>query len=217
MKDYTDITILVDRSGSMRTIKEAMENALDEFITGHKEVPSTKVTLIEFDDRDDQNVVFQAVPVTSVEDIKLHPRGNTPLLDAFCKAIDNTGRRLVNMPESKRPDQVLMVVITDGQENASKLYKRQDVFNRVRKQSDDYKWEFVYLGANQDTFSEAASFGIPWTHAINYIPTAGSVGAVGAALVGNTVSYTNRSSAGIKAFTNEQRAKVESKNDTKTT
>lgn len=210
MKQYTDITILVDRSGSMRTIKEAMENALDTFVTKHKEVPSTKVTLIEFDDRDDQHVVFQSVPVGAVEDIKLHPRGNTPLLDAFCKAIDNTGKRLAAITESKRPDQVLFIVITDGQENASVTYKRKDVFDRVRRQSDVYKWQFVYLGANQDTFAEATSFGIPWTQAINYIPTLGSVQNVGATLTANTMNYANRSSHTVDAFTDEQRKKIES-------
>jgi uncharacterized protein YegL len=209
MKQYTDITIFLDRSGSMDLIRKDMEGAFNTFVKKHQEVPSTKLTLIQFDSQNDQDVVYSNVPVKAVEPLSLHPRGGTPLLDALCKAIDNTGQRLASIQESDRPDQVLMVIITDGQDNSSRLYRREDVKNRVNKQHGDYKWQFIYLGANQDAFAEAASYGISPQWTLNYAAnSAGTAGAF-AGLMSNTVNYT--SSAGgmrgqsVRSFTKEQR------------
>lgn len=210
LKQYTDITVLLDRSGSMQSIKPAMESAFNEFIQGHKVNPTTKVTLIQFDDGNDQDVVFQSVPVGAVEKLILHPRGGTPLVDAFVKTIDRTGDRLRGMAESDRPDQVLLVVITDGQENASRLYKRSDVASRVTKQSTQFNWQFVYLGANQDAIREAQSYGIGQQHAITYTPSFINTMSVGNALMSNTVAYATEQGAlrggSARGFTKAQRS-----------
>jgi uncharacterized protein YegL len=217
MKNFTDITILLDRSGSMASIKESMEQAFDKFIQEHKAVPTTKVTLIQFDDVNNQEVVYQCVPVGSVEKLNLKPRGNTPLIDAFVTAIDRTGERLASMNESDRPDQVLLVAITDGQENASRRFNRTELNRRVTTQRENYKWQFIYLGANQDAIAEAFSFGIPHTHALNYSYTgAGAANSLGA-LASNTVAYAMEQGAmrskSVKSFTEDQRRKAADDND----
>ena len=217
-KNYTDLTVLLDRSGSMHTIKEGMEGAFDTFLKKHREVPSTKITLIQFDDRNDQDVVYQACPVGSAEGLNLQPRGNTPLLDAMCKAIDNTGSRLAGMDESKRPNKVLMVIITDGQENSSKIYERKDVFNRVTKQREDYKWQFVYLGANQDTFHEARSYGFDLGQTITYTASPFYVGGNSPfvrSLATNTYNYTSGNSNQVLNFTEDDRTKAATEEDRK--
>lgn len=213
MKQFTDITVLLDRSGSMSVVKEAMETAFDAFIKEHRSVPTTKLTLVQFDDRNDQDVVYQCVPIRSAERLRLHPRGNTPLLDAMCKVIDRTGERLASMPEAERPDQVLLVIITDGQENASHIYKRKDVFDRVTKQRESYKWEFVYLGANQDTFAETQSFGIPWKNVIKYSHDHNHAVAALDTLRSHTHSYAIRASASVPDFDEEERIKTATKAD----
>lgn len=209
LKQFTDITILLDRSGSMSSIKESMEAAFDKFIMEHRAVLSTRVTLVQFDDTNDQEVVFQNVPVGAVERLNLKPRGNTPLVDAFTKAIDRTGERFSNLSESDRPDQVLFVVITDGQENASKLYKRVDVSNRVNKQRDGFNWQFVYLGANQDAIKEAATYGIAHQWAMAYSAGAAGVNNMSNSLAGNTVAYTasvgDARSKSLRNFDDKQR------------
>lgn len=168
MKNYTDITILMDRSGSMASIKDAMESGLQEFVQQHQKNPSTRLTFVQFDDQDNQDVQFTARPITEVEKITLTPRGWTPLLDSLCKTIDNTGNRLRGMSSTDRPKLVLFLIVTDGAENYSKQYKREDVKRRIETQQKDYNWQFVYLGANQDAFAEAASFGIAKGHTLNY-------------------------------------------------
>lgn len=207
MKQFTDITILLDRSGSMQSIKESMESAFNEFVNGHKSNPTTKLTLIQFDSNNPQEVVYQGVPITAVEPLVLHPRGGTPLLDSLCTAIDNTGLRFANLQETQRPDQVLMVVITDGQENASRSRTRQDVFSRVTKQSNDFKWQFVYLGANQDAIGEAISFGIRPDWAMNYTASAKGVRGMSSALLSTTSTYANQSNRGeeLSKFSESQR------------
>lgn len=210
MKQYTDITILLDRSGSMESIKTTMEGAYREFIHAHQQVPTTRVTLIQFDSLDNQEVVYQDVPVTHADPLKIKPRGGTPLVDALVTAIDNTGKRLANKDESERPDQVLFVIITDGQENASRQYRKSDVESRVRKQTDGYKWQFVYLGANQDAIAEAQSYGISQDYAIKFMNSmAGTKGAM-RGITANTVAYaantsSQRNNSGTLKVSNTQR------------
>ena len=213
MKQYTDITVLLDRSGSMQAIKGPMETAFNTFVEEHKSIPSSRLTLIQFDDNDPQEIVYQGVPIAYAEKLVIRPRGNTPLLDAFCQAIDATGARLANIPESDRPDQVLFVVITDGQENASVKQQRYDVRNRVNHQRSQYKWQFVYLGANQDAIAEAQSYGIPKDFAMNYKATTGGTRAMGAALASSTIAYAHNVNRGATApeFTDTQRKQAEEK------
>lgn len=189
MKQFTDITILLDRSGSMSSCKTAMEQAFNKFIEGHTVNPSTRVTLVQFNSLNDQEVVYQSVPVSAVEKLTLTPRGDTPLLDALCKLIDNTGSRYARLSENERPDQVLTVIITDGEENSSKSYSRRDVRDRITKQRNNYSWEFIYLGANQDAFREAESFGIDLGKTINY--NINKLGDTVRSLTTNTVNYAS--------------------------
>lgn len=179
----------------MESIKGAMEEAYNSFIHKHRENPSTRITLIQFDDINPQDVVYSNCPVKSAGKLKLKPRGNTPLLDAMAEAIDSTGMRLAALDESERPDQVLFVTITDGQENWSKRYTRRDINDRVTRQSSTYKWQFIYLGANQDSIAEARTLGILPQFALNYSHT--GIGSANAfkSLTNNTVAYASASGA----------------------
>lgn len=204
------MTVLVDRSGSMTSIKDAMEEAFSGFLKEHRKVPSTRLTLIQFDDQNDQDLVYVDQPIRSAEKLYLNPRGSTPLLDAMCKTIDMTGERLSRLNERFRPDQVLMVIITDGAENSSTTYKRKDVFDRITRQRNQYKWQFVYLGANQDAIAEATSFGISRGQTMTYLPTAGSVGTMSNSLIGTTTCYVNSTtrSSNLANFTEAERQAV---------
>src|SRR3990167_926447 len=126
MAQYTDITILLDRSGSMQTIKTAMESGMKEFIQGHQTVPSTRLSLIQFDGTNSYEEVYIERPITDVPELILSPRGWTPLYDALCKTIDKTGQRLATKREADRPDKVLFLIITTCEEDASREFKRHD-------------------------------------------------------------------------------------------
>jgi len=202
----------------MTSIRSAMEEAINAMITEAKDTPSTRVSLIQFDSENPYEVVFERRPVLEVGPITINPRGGTPLVDAFVKTIDNTGLRFAWMDESKRPSKVLMIVITDGEENASKTYKRTDVFNRVTRQTNDYKWQFVYLGANQDAIAEAASYGITYNYAMNYNTTDTGVRSLSRTMSNKVGTYLKSSpTTSMDSFTDDERDSATDKNTTTTT
>lgn len=213
MTDCCDITVLLDRSGSMLGIKHTMESGFDEFLSKHRETPTTRLSLIQFDDQNPYDVVYLERPITDAPKLDLDPRGMTPLRDALCQAIDETGRRLRDKREGDRPNKVLFLVITDGMENASRQYTYKDVRKRVKQQTDTYRWEFVYLGANQDAIVEAGKLGMDLTKAITYDVNKTSTAWRG--LATNTACYAsiNGSPSAAQAdvalnWTNAQREEV---------
>lgn len=96
------------------------------------------------------------------------PDGGTPLLDTIGYAIEETGMRLSALPESLRPGKVLFVIQTDGQENASKKYSKAKINEMIKHQTETYKWEFLFLGANQDAIQSGAELGISASRSLNY-------------------------------------------------
>jgi hypothetical protein len=195
----------------MTSIQEATESGLREFVTQHRANPSTRLTVVQFDTTDPYDVVCLNAPITEVGPIALVPRGGTPLCDAWCKTIDKTGQRLAALPEADRPSKVIFVVITDGQENASRFQRRADVHQRVTRQTNDYKWEFVYLGANQDAIQEASYYGIQGLRALQFDATPGLTKSSFGHLATNTLSYTQSGDTNSMNWSDEQRADTVSK------
>lgn len=171
MKDFTSINILLDRSGSMGVCREETLNGLNVFIEDQqKEGDNADLTLVQFDSGGIDSI-YSATPIKDVKKLELKdyvPRGYTPLLDALGKTIVNVGERFSSMKEEDRPDKVVFVVITDGEENASHEYKRETIKKLIEQQQSIYNWQFVYLGANQDSFTEAGSIGFSAQNVSNY-------------------------------------------------
>jgi hypothetical protein len=168
--NFSDITVVLDRSGSMATIADDTVGGLNSFVEDQKKHPGEAVlSLYQFDDV--YEAVHRAVPLPSVPPLTREtfvPRGSTALLDAIGRAIVETGDRLSSMAEHDRPSTVVFVVTTDGQENASKEYTKVKVNEMIAHQRDVYGWHFIFLGANQDAISTAASLSIPASNAMTY-------------------------------------------------
>lgn len=184
-KDYTDITFVLDRSGSMSSIWSDVEGGLNSFIERNKQLPGeVKFTLVVFDSNYVINgestcleTVINAVDIRQLGKISLanyRPRGGTPLYDAMGITINKLGTRLAALPENERPEKVLFVTYTDGGENASKEFK-YGVKSMVEHQTQKYAWEFVYLGTNQDVHKVADSLGISRGNRIFYACNAAGV------------------------------------------
>jgi len=158
-QDLTDLTVVLDRSGSMHACRSDAEGGLNSFIAKQKELPGECIfTLVQFDTV--YEFVHKAIPLKTVPHCHLEPRGNTALLDAVGRAIVETGERLRALPEHERPGLVVFVIVTDGQENSSQEYTKARVREMIEHQQSVYQWQFTYLGANQDAFAEAGSMGI---------------------------------------------------------
>lgn len=157
--DLTDITVVMDRSGSMADTKGDAEKGLNFFVSEQKKQPGdARFTLVQFDT--EYEFVHRAIPILEVPPLTLMPRGSTALLDAVGRAITETGERLKAVPETERPGLVVFVIVTDGQENASREFTRVQIKSMVEHQQAAYQWQFMFLGANQDAFAEAGSLGI---------------------------------------------------------
>ena len=160
----TDITLVVDRSGSMNQVREDAEGGVNEFIESQANEPGDALlTLIQFDT--EYEFLHKGIPAQQVPKYKLRPRGMTALLDAVGRAIHETGERLSQMNESDRPGLVVFVIMTDGYENSSVEFTKTQIRNLIEHQQTKYSWQFTFLGADQDAFAEAAALGIVATGA----------------------------------------------------
>lgn len=167
----TDITILLDRSGSMASVQSDVEGGFAEFLEDQRKIPGDcALSLTQFDS-EGIDEVYVARPVGSAPGLELKPRGMTPLLDALGRTLVRTGERLAAMEERTRPGRVLFVIITDGKENASREYTKPRVRELIDRQRRVYQWEFIYLGANVDAFAEAGAMGISAEYAAGYQPS----------------------------------------------
>jgi len=208
--DLTDITVIMDRSGSMQSCQVEAENGLNRFIEEQQAQSGEALfSLVQFDDQ--YEVVHQAVPIQNVPHCTLVPRGMTALLDAVGKTINTTGERLAATPQAERPGLVIMVIITDGMENASQEFKREQIKEMITHQQEKYNWQFTFLGANQDAFAEAGAIGIKAAAAADY-----SVSATAQAFAGTAASVV-RSRKALQAgedvalsYTEEERQKMKS-------
>lgn len=206
MKDATDIIAILDRSGSMGSIKTDTEGGFNSFVKDQQETPGEcTLSLYNFDDR--YEVVYENRPIADVPALDLHPRGLTALLDAIGKTINARGEYYASLPEEDRPSRIIVLIMTDGQENASHEFTIATIKQIVTEQQDVYKWQFIFLGANIDSFSVAGGMGIRACTTLDFAADSKGV-AVSYASVSRSVSAYRRSapSAGLQGFSDEDRA-----------
>jgi len=159
----TEIVCVVDRSGSMQAIQKDAIGSFNRFLADQQATPGdAKFSLTLFNTT--YEIPYNGVPLKDVKPFTektYRPAGCTALLDAVGKTIDEVGNRLYKTPESDRPAKVLFVVLTDGHENSSVEYNRQQVLDKLAHQRDMYKWEFIFLVAGPEAMNEARKLGIP--------------------------------------------------------
>lgn len=186
--DLTDITVVLDRSGSMATVENDTKGGFDKFVQDQKSAPGdANLTLVQFDTV--YEFVHSARPIRDIPPLSFQPRGGTALLDAIGRAIKQTGERLKLMDESLRPAKVVFVILTDGEENSSQEYSKKQINEMISHQQNAYKWQFVFLGANQDAIKEASDLGINIGNAMTYAHTAKGMNAAFSATSANLAMY----------------------------
>lgn len=110
-------------------------------------------------------------------------------------------QELAGLPEEQRPKDVVFIVVTDGQENSSREWTRNEVFAQVRERTGQ-GWVFLYIGANQDAVREGARYGVPGAQSVTYTADSGGTQAAFAATT-STVSRARR--GGPAGFTDTDR------------
>jgi len=207
-QNYTDIIFVLDRSGSMESIKDETITGFNVFLSEQQKVPGeATMTLAQFDHEYD--MVYEARQLRDVaplNDDTYVPRGYTALLDAIGRTINSTGERLAGMQESQRPGKVVFVILTDGLENYSKEFNTSRINEMIERQRSAYKWEFVFLGANQDAIATATSMGIAQDAAMTFTANAVGTGHLYSGLSENIASYRTGTSSNV-SWSDEDRKK----------
>lgn len=166
--DLTEIILIVDRSGSMISIQKDAEGGINQFIKEQQELPGRALlTLAQFDS--EYELLHNGVPIKDINKYTLSPRGMTALLDAIGKTINEVKNRHRDISENSRPGKVIVAIVTDGMENASREFNRQHIFHMISGQRKDQDWQFIFLAANQDAIAQATSMGIRADHATNFV------------------------------------------------
>jgi hypothetical protein len=212
--NLTHLYFLLDRSGSMQTIVDDTVGGFDAFIAEQRKTPGEcRVTLAQFDDVYEE--VYADRPIADVPSLVLQPRNTTALLDSVARIVIDAGNRLAALPEDQRPGTVIVGIMTDGMENASREWSHPQVKELIERQTRDYQWQFLYLGADQDAIEVGMSIGVGAGHSVTY--GRGKVKQALAATAANVASYRQARASGMPApaaaklseFTDQQRKDVQ--------
>lgn len=172
MVKHTEIIFIIDKSGSMGRLKDDTIGGFNNFVESQKDDTKTTLTTVLFDTSwkilHDGLDVYKIEPMTNNEYV---PGGGTAMLDAIGETINRVQDRHDELGEEK-PDNVLFVITTDGQENSSRKFTKADIERMIKHQTNGHGWEFIFLGANMDAVSEATSIGIDATKSVSYDWTA---------------------------------------------
>lgn len=179
-KQSTVVALVLDETGSMSGIANDTRGSINEYFkTVAEESPDALVSIMEFSDTMGTEDMFRplcsgvkATEVPQLTDANYRPRGNTPLYDAIGKAIRDT--------ETIKADRYLLVVMTDGYENASREWTRDKVKALIEEKENTKKWTVVFLGANMDAFAVGAAMGT--NSSMTYTSTASGTATASAGL-----------------------------------
>ncbi len=155
-KGVDEIVVLLDTSGSMADQVKDVQGAFASFVKDQRSVPdrTATLTLWTFNSPGRLKAFWENLDLDKVGVLELKPSGNTALLDAVCETIDLTGERLSRLSEESRPEKVIFLIITDGEENSSTKFSRADVLRRIEHQQSAYKWIFHFVGPDPKLFQE---------------------------------------------------------------
>ncbi|BBY73573.1 hypothetical protein MPRF_04720 [Mycolicibacterium parafortuitum] len=208
-QNLTLIAFLLDRSGSMQSIKSDVVGGFDAFLAEQRAGDGDcRVTLAQFDN--EYEVVYRAVPVSDVPPLVLNPRNTTALLDSMGKLITDTAAEIAALADDDKPGSVIIAIMTDGLENASHEWSRPAIKSLVEQQTNEFGWEFLYMGADQDAVEVGKNLGVKAEQAVTY--SRGKSREAMAAMSGNVRGYRTAKitggAAAMPAFTEDQRSKL---------
>lgn len=179
-KDYTHISVVLDRSSSMASMAKDVIGGFNTLVEDQIKVEGeATMTVAKFDT--EYEVISDFMTLSSVARLNqgnFQPRGNTALLDAMGKTMNDVRERINQMADDEKPSKALFVFMTDGEENASREYNRDRVFEMIEDLKNESKdnenaiqWDFVFIGANQDAIQAGGSYGIRSDASLTYAAT----------------------------------------------
>ena len=172
----TEIIFVIDKSGSMGNLVGDTIGGFNGFIEGQKAIDG-KATLTTVLFNTSWEIIHDSVDINEVKNMTHSDYivgGGTAMLDAIGEIINRVQDRHDELGENK-PDNVIFVITTDGEENSSRVFNKAQIEKMIKHQTNGHGWKFMFLGANMDAVKEAASIGIQSDYATNYIYTSQGV------------------------------------------
>lgn len=170
MKNLTEVVFILDRSGSMEGLESDTIGGFNSMINKQNATEAdVYVTTVLFNS--ESVVIHDRVSIKEIKPLDeevYRVGGMTALLDAIGSTIKHISKEQKNAPKEQRPNKTLFVIITDGMENASKVYSYEKIKNMIEKRKEKNSWEFIFLGANIDAINVAGRIGIRRNRAANY-------------------------------------------------
>jgi hypothetical protein len=207
--DLTHLYFLLDRSGSMQSIKSDIEGGFAAFVAEQRKgAGECRATLAQFDDV--YEVVYADRAIADVPPLDLQPRNMTALHDAMGRLITDAGAELAALPVSERPGTVIVAIMTDGLENASKEWTGASIKSLVGQQSNVWGWTFMYMGADQDAVEVGASLGVDKDLAVTYSrgKSREAMGVASGKIAKLRAARISAPAASMEAFTDAERASL---------
>ncbi len=169
-KNLTEMVFILDRSGSMAGLEADTIGGFNGMIERQKRAEGKAlVSTVLFSN--DSAIIHDRVDLRRIEPMtrrEYFVGGGTALIDAIGGAIHHIGNIHKYIREEDRPEHTVFVITTDGMENASRRYTSDEVKAMVKRQKEEYGWEFLFLGANIDAVETAAHFGIGADRAVTF-------------------------------------------------
>ena len=169
-KGLVEMVFILDRSGSMRGLEADTVGGFNSLIDKQKQATGEAlVSLVLFDDQFEvvhhRRVIADLEPLTKDT---YYVRGSTALVDAVARGIEKIKHVHRQLGIDNTPEKTMFIITTDGQENASKQYNTHQLKRLISEQQEKFGWEFLFLGANIDSFATAMSLGIQRNRAANF-------------------------------------------------
>lgn len=207
-KDHTHISVILDRSGSMKSIRDDVIDGFNAFVDEQKSQPGTAtLSLVQFDSVEPYEVLYDAEALEYVAPLHRSvyaPRSKTPLLDTIGRAIIDLELKLSRIPVHDAPDRIIFVVITDGKENASREFGRAQISAMIDRKQNKDAWQITFLSADLGAISEAVNLGVSTDTVMAFDKTAMGM-TTSWHSVSSRVSAYRGSLASSIAFTDEDR------------
>ena len=192
-QDYTHIAVILDRTGSMESIRDDTIAGFNTFLEQQKAEPGmATLTLVQFDTQDPYEVIHRFKPIKEVPVLTREtfvPRAHTPLLDALGRGINDLEASIGQLKEEDHPARVVVVIVTDGRENSSREFRKDQIEKMVKEKREKHAWQFVFLSADLAAIEDAKASGMDADAMLAYQKNPKGTAGAWASLSAHTTHY----------------------------